>query len=64
VRPREKRWDEWIDGQLMKINGSLDLLGVYQIKLYTWAMPNGYRLHELRWLLCFDLSQLRYRVRR
>lgn len=26
VRPEDKRWGDWIDGQLYKINGSLDLL--------------------------------------
>lgn len=26
VRPEEKRWSDWIDGQLFKIGGSLDLL--------------------------------------
>lgn len=26
VRPEDKRWSDWIDGQLFKINGSLDLL--------------------------------------
>jgi glutathione S-transferase len=26
LRPEDKRWSEWIDGQLFKIEGSLDLL--------------------------------------
>lgn len=26
VRPEDKRWSDWIDGQLFKINGSLDVL--------------------------------------
>lgn len=26
VRPLEKQWNEWIEGQLFKINGSLDVL--------------------------------------
>lgn len=34
MRPQEKRWGEWIDGQLLKIDGSLDLL---ESSFSTWS---------------------------
>jgi glutathione S-transferase len=34
IRPEDKRWSDWIDGQMLKINGSLDLL---ESSFSTWS---------------------------
>ena len=35
LRPEDKRWSEWIDGQLFKIEGSLDVLE-HSFDLESW----------------------------
>ena len=48
VRPKELRWQEWVDGQLLKIRTALDALeresldGVFDIGTISIACALGY----------------------